>query len=50
MHCPHCGTEHHLDAPCNQQEHAIESTPHQVQEKALAGLDNPFWKPEEPAA
>lgn len=51
MYCPHCGAEHKHNSPCKpssekrQQPDLDKDDPH-----PLAGLDNPFWKPEEPAA
>ncbi len=53
MQCPHCGVDHKEGSPCNPATSAgtsssqprIKEDPH-----PLAGLDNPFWKPEKPAA
>lgn len=48
MHCPYCGSEHNLTSPCDEQTQRREDP--KMQEKPPVGLDNPFWKPEEPAA
>jgi hypothetical protein len=54
MHCPNCGAEHNLNAPCQpSNERPQQPSPNPVRredEHPLAGLDNPFWKPEKPAA
>ena len=50
MHCPYCGSEHNLSSPCNEGRLHEERNPRQMQDKPPVGLDNPFWKPEEPAA
>ena len=48
MHCPYCGSEHKLTSPCAKQTTPKED-PKRTDERPLAGLDNPFWKREEPA-
>jgi len=50
MHCPYCGSEHTLDIPCTQRTEPQSKDPKRTDERPLAGLDNPFWKREEPAA
>jgi hypothetical protein len=50
MHCPYCGTEHKLDTPCTKQTNPGTSEPKRTEERPLVGLDNPFWKREEPPA
>lgn len=54
MHCPHCGGEHLRNTPCqtsNERDRSETSQdPRRAEERPLVGLDNPFWKPEKPAA
>ena len=52
MPCPHCGAEHEPDTTCkstteNQSKPKTETA---NDKHALTGLDNPFWRPEKPAA
>jgi hypothetical protein len=49
MHCPHCGVEHEENTPCKPASQT-KPEPRRTDEHPLAGLDNPFWKPEKPAA
>jgi hypothetical protein len=51
MHCPHCGSEHKPNIPCKTSgEKTKTQKQHPNDKHPLAGLDNPFWKPEKPAA
>lgn len=53
MHCPNCGAEHNLNSPCQPtSERREQPSPNPIrrEEHPPAGLDNPFWKPENPAA
>jgi hypothetical protein len=51
MHCPHCGSEHSPNLPCHtSEEKHEEKAQHSNDKHPLAGLDNPFWKPEKVAS
>jgi hypothetical protein len=51
MHCPHCGSEHKPNSPCNKSNEKTSTQKQNPNDKhPLVGLDNPFWKPEKPAA
>ena len=49
MHCPHCGSEHHLNTACTQNEERRSETQRPDEKHPLVGLDNPFWKSEKTA-
>jgi hypothetical protein len=55
MSCPNCGAEHNPNSPCqtaNERPRQSNNNPdpRRSDEHPLVGLDNPFWKPEKPAA
>ncbi len=52
MPCPRCGAEHQEDTPCQSStdNRNAQKTKTPDDQHALAGLDNPFWRPEKPAA
>jgi hypothetical protein len=55
MSCPNCGAEHNPNSPCQTANEGPRQTnnnpdPRRSDEHPLVGLDNPFWKPEKPAA
>ncbi len=49
MNCPNCGVEHKENTPCKPVAQSS-AEPRRTEERPLAGLDNPFWKSEKPAA
>jgi|NGEPerStandDraft_6_1074524.scaffolds.fasta_scaffold19921_3 hypothetical protein len=53
MSCPNCGAEHNPNTACPTSTESRQQTnpdPRRTDEHPLVGLDNPFWKPEKPAA
>lgn len=48
MFCTHCRTEHSPNSPCKATKEPRPETRHSEEKHPLAGLDNPFWKREEP--
>ena len=49
MHCPHCGSEHNFGTPCKPENERKPEAQKPEEKHPLAGLDNPFWKPEKVA-